>query len=432
MSGKKYQIFISSTFKDLVEARETVTKSILDMYHIPIGMEMFSADNNEQWDTIKTTIDNSDFYVLIIGHRYGSTTREGISYTEKEHDYAKEIGVPILTFIRNRDSATTPEQRDREASKKKKLESFISKVSSDAMINFWNEQSDLALKISIALTKAFAKYNRTGWIRANEGMSPKVGEEMAVLSKENRELKNRIIELEKKQSSRSPFFEILINSQKDLEIKYIADSELETVSNLYLKKITEAPYDVRPYINSNLLIRYNNIIESNGTEVAEYNTNVILYERHKRTHVPFYLTFKNIGKSKATNVVLEIEFPNSLYISKNKRDVPSIDLTKPEKLPRNPIDEASALKRKQDELRSSFFLGTVGNYSSDDEIFNRNYSIDENNFRAKFNHILHTQMESTEEILLTPLGRGAYDITVSIICEEFDEPQICYLNVNVQ
>ncbi len=123
MSDKKYQIFISSTYRDLKDARESVTKSILDMYHIPIGMEMFSADNNAQWETIKTTIDNSDFYVLIIGHRYGSVTKEGISFTEKEHDYAKEIGVPILTFIRHRDVPISQDQLDKESAKRKKLDS---------------------------------------------------------------------------------------------------------------------------------------------------------------------------------------------------------------------------------------------------------------------------------------------------------------------
>ena len=36
----KYQIFISSTYTDLKEARERITKAILSSYHIPIGMEM--------------------------------------------------------------------------------------------------------------------------------------------------------------------------------------------------------------------------------------------------------------------------------------------------------------------------------------------------------------------------------------------------------
>jgi len=97
----KYQIFISSTYQDLKSAREKVVKTILSLYHFPVGMEMFSADDAEQWGVIKDTIDNSDYYIVIIGHRYGSETSDGISFTEKEFDYAANKGIPILAFIRD-------------------------------------------------------------------------------------------------------------------------------------------------------------------------------------------------------------------------------------------------------------------------------------------------------------------------------------------
>ena len=84
---KKYQIFISSTYEDLKEERKKVQDTILSMYQFPIGMEMFSAADEEQWEIIRETIDSSDYYVLIIGHRYGSVIEEGeyagISYTQK-------------------------------------------------------------------------------------------------------------------------------------------------------------------------------------------------------------------------------------------------------------------------------------------------------------------------------------------------------------
>lgn len=101
---KKYQVFISSTYLDLIPEREKARDVILSMYHFPIGMEMFSAADEEQWEIIKETIDSSDYYVLIIGKRYGSTIPNdkpdaGISYTEKEYRYALSQGIPILTFI---------------------------------------------------------------------------------------------------------------------------------------------------------------------------------------------------------------------------------------------------------------------------------------------------------------------------------------------
>lgn len=67
---KKYQIFISSTYKDLIEARSKVRDAILSMMHFPVGMEMFNAADEEQWEIIQETIDSSDYYVLILGQRY--------------------------------------------------------------------------------------------------------------------------------------------------------------------------------------------------------------------------------------------------------------------------------------------------------------------------------------------------------------------------
>ncbi len=80
---KKYQFFISSTYEDLKEERNKAIQAILTMNQFPIGMEMFSAADDDQWKIIKEAIDSSDFYILIIGNRYGSIEETtGISYTE--------------------------------------------------------------------------------------------------------------------------------------------------------------------------------------------------------------------------------------------------------------------------------------------------------------------------------------------------------------
>ena len=50
---KKYQVFISSTYLDLIPEREKARDVILSMYHFPIGMEMFSAADEEQWERRK-------------------------------------------------------------------------------------------------------------------------------------------------------------------------------------------------------------------------------------------------------------------------------------------------------------------------------------------------------------------------------------------
>lgn len=126
---KKYQIFISSTYEDLKEERRKVQDTILSMYHFPIGMEMFSAADEEQWEIIRETIDSSDYYVLIIGHRYGSVIEKGeyagISYIQKEFRYALEQKIPVLAFLIDDSVAITPEKMEQDVDKMDKLKQFI-------------------------------------------------------------------------------------------------------------------------------------------------------------------------------------------------------------------------------------------------------------------------------------------------------------------
>lgn len=121
---KKYQIFISSTYTDLIEEREAVKETILSMYPIPIGMEMFSADDIEQWEIIKYTINTSDYYILLIAHRYGSLTKEGISYTRKEYEYALEKKIPILGFMMDPNIPVLPNNMETDQVKITKLNEF--------------------------------------------------------------------------------------------------------------------------------------------------------------------------------------------------------------------------------------------------------------------------------------------------------------------
>ena len=136
---KKYQIFISSTYEDLKEERKKVQDTILSMYQFPIGMEMFSAADEEQWEIIRETIDSSDYYILIIGHRYGSVIEQGeyagISYTQKEFRYALERKIPVLAFLIDDSVAITPDKMEQDASRREKLEQFKDEVKMEEWFN---------------------------------------------------------------------------------------------------------------------------------------------------------------------------------------------------------------------------------------------------------------------------------------------------------
>ena len=93
---KRFQIFISSTYSDLINERDKVMQAVLELNHFPSGMELFPAAGIPPKDVIEKYLKGCDYYLLIIAGRYGSLTREGISYTEWEYNIALECKLPII------------------------------------------------------------------------------------------------------------------------------------------------------------------------------------------------------------------------------------------------------------------------------------------------------------------------------------------------
>ncbi|OCH43721.1 DUF4062 domain-containing protein [Aliivibrio fischeri] len=193
---KKFQIFVSSTYEDLKVERDQVIKAILEMGHIPVGMEMFSAADDEQWKIIQRQIDESDYYVIIAAHKYGSVAEDGVSYTEKEYNYAIEKSVPVLGFVLADNASWPSDKMEATAEKRGSLEEFKSKIKSK-LVNFWTTKDDLHAKVSIALMKTMQTNPRVGWVRSDKiTTSPETIQELTRLSQENAVLRNELNKVE--------------------------------------------------------------------------------------------------------------------------------------------------------------------------------------------------------------------------------------------
>ena len=133
---KRYQVFVSSTYADLKEERQHVLQALMEMDCIPAGMELFPAADEEQWEFIKKVIDDCDYYLLIIGGRYGSTTADGISYTEKEFDYAVEKGLRVVALIHGAPDDIPFGKSEQDPVLREKLISFKDKVMDGRLVKF--------------------------------------------------------------------------------------------------------------------------------------------------------------------------------------------------------------------------------------------------------------------------------------------------------
>ncbi|CAI9417546.1 hypothetical protein ANOBCDAF_04007 [Pleomorphomonas sp. T1.2MG-36] len=219
----KFQVFVSSTFSDLEDERRIVIEQILSLGHIPIGMELFHASDDTQWNYIKRRIDESDYYIVIVGERYGSELKNK-SYTQMEYEYAIERGVPVAAFLLHNSARERWPQSKVESSKLDKINKFR-ELCERKLVNYWKNGDELAAKVTTTLVSMFTNFPRTGWVKADKAASPTVANEIAKLSEENRQLKS---EIERFSSSEIPPREVVarIKSMRSKNInKYITTED---------------------------------------------------------------------------------------------------------------------------------------------------------------------------------------------------------------
>lgn len=193
---KKYSVFVSSTYQDLIEERKEVIQALLELDCIPIGMELFPATDDDQWTLIKELIEDCDYYILIIGGRYGSLNNEGVSFTQMEYEYAVKIGVPVISFLHGAPEKIIAKNIDKEQEKQERLVMFR-KLASEKMIKYWESPKELGSVVSRSLIKLIKSKPRTGWVKADQISTNEANLEILQLKERiqllEEELKNSLI-----------------------------------------------------------------------------------------------------------------------------------------------------------------------------------------------------------------------------------------------
>ncbi len=241
---RKLQIFVSSTFTDLIPERQAAVSAILKAGHIPAGMELFTSGDKSQMETIKKWIDESDVYMLILGGRYGSIEQvSGVSYTELEYNYAVEQGKPLFAVVIADSSLEAKIQRLGTAFLEKEnpqaLKQFRQKVLNN-ISSFFEDEKDIRLAVHESLSDFAASRDLKGWVQADEVVDTKpLFEEIKKLSEENQKLKESLAAQESKAvSARSRYdedFSEIADILKSVEIKIPAkiNKGKESASDLF-------------------------------------------------------------------------------------------------------------------------------------------------------------------------------------------------------
>lgn len=435
---KKYQIFISSTYEDLKEERRKVQDTILSMYHFPIGMEMFSASDEEQWEIIQETINSSDYYVLIIGYRYGSVIEngkdKGISYTQKEFRYAVSKKIPVLAFlVDERKVAVTLDRIEQDANKKAKLEEFKQEVLDGRMVEWWTCKEDLANKVINSLNKQINRGRRPGWIRSDVLNIEGIQNEVVELNKEIRKLREENIELKKRITIRKPYLVLEINGNTDIQIPFIEDNS-NTIDCDYMELSMECiPCEAKGSITQSMLDEYNSKLPSKEV-VEKYKREMRFYKQAINNPFDIEIRIYNEGNMKANDIFIEMIYPPEIIIYEKDTEIP---IPKRPQKGINPIDEFYYKKTFSPKIEiSSFSSGMrklIGeSYISQRDAPNKHFYNDDNSLSIKMEKLMTGYTWTIKDkYILVPKEEGIFEIECHIICEEYTEKDIQIIRVIV-
>ena len=420
---KKYQFFISSTYEDLKEERNKAIQAILTMNQFPIGMEMFSAADDDQWKIIKEAIDSSDFYILIIGNRYGSIEETtGISYTEKEFDYAVEKKIPVLAFIVDSYVSMTADKFETDSQKISKLNAFKEKVKqSGRYVKFWKNIDNLETLISQSSSKAVIRGNRPRWVRTTDFDIDKSYAEILRLTERVHTLEalNSDLRIE---SNRKPILTVDVYPDLDEDGKPI-DQDAEAIENGIHLNVHSI--DIADAENG---IDYKDMT---GKLIHADKEEVKLMRHVYENSFPVFFKVHNTGDTRATGVRVKLSFPNELLVLSTE-ELLEYRAEEPLRFSQNAY-EGWKLRfespNQSDTLnKDNKFIG-IDELTTVDDIANFLDPADANEALSIFpgevlfepEEVKHKDSEFFGGVSILPTCTGKFEISCDIICNEFPD-----------
>jgi len=153
--SRKLRIFISSTMEDLANERDAVCQKLISFNFEPVNAEGWGPTGAKSWEQIRTEIESSDVFVLLLGERYGWIPKEGpqaglgLSVTHLEYQEAGRLDLPILPFLK--ELSYDAKRNTQDAKKRDKFRREVGEWAEGQFFSKFRLASDLADRVGRSL-----------------------------------------------------------------------------------------------------------------------------------------------------------------------------------------------------------------------------------------------------------------------------------------
>lgn len=199
MLDKRYQVFISTSGREMQPERIVLSQTLVGMGFFSWGLEQRTPLSTA---FARRQIDDCDYVVVLLGSQYGEQSVSGVSYMHLEYLYALSKQKPIILFMHENPDARDASLNDQKPELKEKFKEFRNLLQNEVdQVFTYRALRDLELSVRFNMPQMLERYPVQGWVRPQNTQA---------LHDEIDRLKAKLVQLETESGKRvvDPFLSI--------------------------------------------------------------------------------------------------------------------------------------------------------------------------------------------------------------------------------
>lgn len=187
MLDTRYQIFISTSGRDMQPERMVLSQTLVGMGFFAWGLEHRTPLTTT---LARRQIDECDYLILLLGSQYGEQSISGVSYLSLEYEYALSQAKPIIVFMHEQPENREIDLQEKHPQLKDKFLAFRKKLLHEAEhIFYFKTPRELELAVRLNIPLMVEQHMGQGWVPAHQAQQ---------LQDEIKLLKSKILQLEQR------------------------------------------------------------------------------------------------------------------------------------------------------------------------------------------------------------------------------------------
>ncbi|KQQ70310.1 DUF4062 domain-containing protein [Acinetobacter sp. Leaf130] len=190
MLDTRYQIFISTSGRDMQPERMVLSQTLVGMGFFAWGLEHRTPLTTT---LARRQIDECDYVILLLGSQYGEQAISGVSYLSLEYEYALSQAKPIIVFMHEQPENREIDLQETHPQLKDKFLAFRKKLLHEAEhIFYFKTPRELELAVRLNIPLMVEQHMGQGWVPAHQAQQ--LQDEIKLLKSKILQLEQRVIE----------------------------------------------------------------------------------------------------------------------------------------------------------------------------------------------------------------------------------------------